>query len=131
MLAIGRGIMADPKLLRLDEPSLGLSPLFVKTIFGIIQDIHAQGIAILLVEQNVNQALPVADRAYGLETGRGVLSGGGAELLKNGEERKAFLGLRSPALEARGTRDSLFLRVHREPLESCPRGLRSTIGNRV
>jgi len=93
MLAIGRGIMADPKLLLLDEPSLGLSPLFVKTIFGIIEDIHRQGIAILLVEQNVNQALQVADRAYVLETGRVVLSGGGAELLKNDEVRKAFLGL--------------------------------------
>lgn len=93
MLAIGRGLMADPKLLLLDEPSLGLSPLFVKTIFGIIEDIHRQGTAILLVEQNVNMALQVADRAYVLETGRIVLSGGGAELLKNDEVRKAFLGL--------------------------------------
>ncbi len=93
MLAIGRGLMADPKLLMLDEPSLGLSPLFVKTIFGILEDIHREGIAILLVEQNVNLALRVADRAYVLETGRVVMQGSGKEMLENEEVRRAFLGL--------------------------------------
>ncbi len=93
MLAIGRGLMGDPKLLLLDEPSLGLSPLFVKNIFSILKDIHAQGIAILLVEQNVNQALQLADRAYVLETGRLVMQGTGAELLASDEVRKAFLGM--------------------------------------
>jgi branched-chain amino acid transport system ATP-binding protein len=93
MLAIGRGLMGDPKLLLLDEPSLGLSPLFVKNIFSIIKDIHAQGISILLVEQNVNQALQLADRAYVLETGRLVMQGPGPELLASDEVRKAFLGM--------------------------------------
>lgn len=93
MLAIGRGLMAEPTLLMLDEPSLGLSPLFVKTIFSILEDIHQQGTAILLVEQNVNLALRVADRAYVLETGRVVLQGQGQTLLKDEQVRKAFLGL--------------------------------------
>ena len=73
MLAIARGLMADPKLLLLDEPSLGLSPLLVKTIFEIIAEIRSQGVTILLVEQNVFQSLRIADRAYVLETGRVVL----------------------------------------------------------
>ncbi len=93
MLAIGRGLMGEPKLLLLDEPSLGLSPLFVKNIFSIIKDIHAQGISILLVEQNVNQALQLADRAYVLETGRLVMQGTGPDLLASDEVRKAFLGM--------------------------------------
>ncbi len=93
MLAIARGLMANPKLLLLDEPSLGLSPLLVKSIFQIIKEINAQGTTILLVEQNVYQSLRVADRAYVLETGRVVLQGTGAELLDNAHVKKAFLGM--------------------------------------
>jgi branched-chain amino acid transport system ATP-binding protein len=93
MLAIGRGLMANPKLLLLDEPSLGLSPLFVKIIFEIIQEINRQGVTILLVEQNVFQSLKIASRAYVLETGRVVLSGTGSELLTNDHVKKAFLGM--------------------------------------
>jgi branched-chain amino acid transport system ATP-binding protein len=93
MLAIARGLMANPKLLLLDEPSLGLSPLFVKNIFDIIKQINAQGTTILLVEQNVYQSLHISHRAYVLETGRVVLSGTGAELLENAHVKKAFLGM--------------------------------------
>ncbi len=93
MLAIGRGLMANPKLLLLDEPSLGLSPLFVKNIFDIIKTINAQGTTILLVEQNVYQSLHISHRAYVLETGRVVLTGTGAELLANAHVKKAFLGM--------------------------------------
>ncbi len=93
MLAIGRGLMANPKLLLLDEPSLGLSPLFVKIIFEIIQEINRQGVTILLVEQNVYQSLKIASRAYVLETGRVVLSGTGSDLLNNDHIKKAFLGM--------------------------------------
>jgi branched-chain amino acid transport system ATP-binding protein len=93
MLAIGRGLMANPKVLLLDEPSLGLSPLLVKSIFEIIKEINRQGITILLVEQNVYQSLHITHRAYVLETGRVVLSGTGAELLGNAHVKKAFLGM--------------------------------------
>ena len=93
MLAIARGLMADPKLLLLDEPSLGLSPLLVKNIFEIITEISRQGVTIMLVEQNVNQSLRIAHRAYVLETGRVVLAGKGAELLNNEHVKKAFLGM--------------------------------------
>jgi len=93
MLAIGRGLMANPRLLLMDEPSLGLSPLFVKIIFEIIQEINRQGVTILLVEQNVFQSLKIAHRAYVLETGRVVLSGTGNELLNNEHVKKAFLGM--------------------------------------
>jgi branched-chain amino acid transport system ATP-binding protein len=93
MLAIARGLMANPKLLLLDEPSLGLSPLFVKIIFEIIHEINRQGVTILLVEQNVFQSLKIAHRAYVLETGRVVLTGGGTDLLKNEHVKKAFLGM--------------------------------------
>ncbi len=93
MLAIGRGLMGNPKLLLLDEPSLGLSPLLVKNIFEIIEEINRQGTTILLVEQNVYQSLHISHRAYVLETGRVVLSGTGAELLGNDHVRKAFLGM--------------------------------------
>jgi branched-chain amino acid transport system ATP-binding protein len=93
MLAIGRGLMANPKLLLLDEPSLGLSPLFVKNIFEIIKQINAQGTTILLVEQNVYQSLQISHRAYVLETGRVVISGTGKELLENAHVKKAFLGM--------------------------------------
>jgi branched-chain amino acid transport system ATP-binding protein len=92
MLAIARGLMANPRLLLLDEPSLGLSPLFVKNIFEIVKEINRQGITILLVEQNVFQSLRVSHRAYVLETGRVVLSGTGEELLVNEHVKKAFLG---------------------------------------
>jgi branched-chain amino acid transport system ATP-binding protein len=93
MLAIARGLMANPKLLLLDEPSLGLSPLFVKNIFDIIAEINRQGTSILLVEQNVFQSLRIAHRAYVLETGRIVLQGTGAELLGNDHVKKAYLGI--------------------------------------
>jgi branched-chain amino acid transport system ATP-binding protein len=93
MLAIARGLMTNPRLMLLDEPSLGLSPLFVKNIFSIIKEINAQGTTILLVEQNVFQSLRISHRAYVLETGRVVLSGTGAELLENAHVRKAFLGM--------------------------------------
>lgn len=94
MLAIARGLMADPKLLLLDEPSLGLSPLLVKNIFEIITEINRQGVTILLVEQNVNQSLCIARRGYVLETGKVVISGDNCEdLLKNEHIKKAFLGL--------------------------------------
>jgi branched-chain amino acid transport system ATP-binding protein len=93
MLAIARGLMANPKLLLLDEPSLGLSPLFVRTIFEIIKEINQQGTTILLVEQNVFQSLKISHRAYVLETGRVVMTGTGAELLGNDHVRSAFLGI--------------------------------------
>ncbi len=93
MLAIGRGLMANPKLLMLDEPSLGLSPLLVKNIFGIIEGINQLGVTILLVEQNVYQSLRIAHRAYVLETGRVVLTGRGEDLLKDDHVKKAFLGM--------------------------------------
>jgi len=92
MLAIGRGLMTNPRLMLLDEPSLGLSPLFVKNIFEIIKEINEQGTTILLVEQNVFQSLRISHRAYVLETGRVVLSGTGEELLGNEHVKKAFLG---------------------------------------
>jgi branched-chain amino acid transport system ATP-binding protein len=93
MLAIARGLMGNPKLLLLDEPSLGLAPLLVKFIFEIIAEINKQGVTILLVEQNVYQSLRISHRAYVLETGRVVLSGTGEGLLKNEHVRKAFLGM--------------------------------------
>jgi branched-chain amino acid transport system ATP-binding protein len=93
MLAIARGLMANPRLLLLDEPSLGLSPLFVKNIFQIISEINKQGVTILLVEQNVYQSLRIAHRAYVLETGRVVLSGSGHDLLSDDHVKKAFLGM--------------------------------------
>ncbi len=92
MLAIGRGMMARPKVLLLDEPSMGLAPILVEEIFRIIQEINSQGVAILLVEQNAFMALSVAHRGYVLETGRIVLSGTGQELLSNPQVMKAYLG---------------------------------------
>lgn len=92
MLAIGRGLMAKPKLLLLDEPSLGLAPFLVKEVFSIVQTIRDQGTAVLLVEQNARMALRAADRAYVLETGSIVLDGQAKELLHADEVRKAYLG---------------------------------------
>jgi branched-chain amino acid transport system ATP-binding protein len=93
MLAIARGLMANPKLILLDEPSLGLAPLLVKFIFDIIQEINKQGVTVLLVEQNVYQSLRIAHKAYVLETGRVVLSGKGEDLLNDDHVKKAFLGM--------------------------------------
>ena len=92
MLAMGRALMSHPKLLMLDEPSMGLAPILVEQIFGIIRELHASGTTILLVEQNAQAALEVADRAYVLETGRIVLSGTGAELMASDQVQKAYLG---------------------------------------
>jgi len=92
MLAIGRGLMAHPKLLLLDEPSMGLSPILVEQIFDIIQDINEQGTSILLVEQNAQMALAIADRAYVLETGKITMRGTGDDLLKDPSVIKAYLG---------------------------------------
>ena len=92
MLAMGRALMSNASMLMLDEPSMGLSPLLVQEIFDIIRDIHKEGMTILLVEQNAQMALSVADRAYVLETGRVVMEGTGAELLTNERVRSAYLG---------------------------------------
>ena len=92
MLAVGRAIMSKPKLLMLDEPSLGLAPLVVKDIFNIIQEINKAGVNILLIEQNAKAALEIADYAYVVETGHITLEGTGAELLASDEVRKAYLG---------------------------------------
>ncbi len=92
MLAIGRSLMAKPKILLLDEPSMGLSPLLVKEIFRIIKEINQSGTTILLVEQNAKLALAIADRAYVLETGKIALSGTGQELLASEAVKKAYLG---------------------------------------
>ena len=93
MLAIGRALMAQPKLLMLDEPSLGLAPLVVREIFAVIQQIKSQGVTILLVEQNIQHSLRAADRGFVLENGRIVLSGTGQELLQSEHTRRAYLGL--------------------------------------
>jgi branched-chain amino acid transport system ATP-binding protein len=93
MLAIARALLAGPKVLVMDEPSMGLSPLFVENTFEIIQDLNKQGIAILLVEQNANMALAVADRGYVLQTGRIVLDGTAQDLIDNPMMRKAYLEL--------------------------------------
>ncbi|MCG7336027.1 ABC transporter ATP-binding protein [Sporosarcina sp. ACRSM] len=92
MLAMGRAIMAKPKLLLLDEPSMGLAPLMVQTIFEVVKDINKEGTTILLVEQNANMALSVANRAYVIETGKVILSGTPDELQASEEIKKAYLG---------------------------------------
>ncbi len=92
MLAMGRGLMAKPNLLMLDEPSMGLAPVVVETIFETIEQLNKEGITILLVEQNAHLALSIADRGYVLETGEIKLTGPGKELLTNEEVRKAYLG---------------------------------------
>jgi branched-chain amino acid transport system ATP-binding protein len=93
MCAIGRGLMAKPELLMFDEPSLGLSPVMVQTVFKIIEDIKKQGITVLLVEQNVKHSLKVSDRGYVLETGKLVMEGTGDELLNDEYLKKAYLGI--------------------------------------
>ena len=92
MLAIGRALMSKPRLLLLDEPTLGLAPLIIAQIFEIIQTIRAEGVTVFLVEQNANKALQIADRGYVLETGKVVLEDSGANLLGNPDIRKAYLG---------------------------------------
>ena len=92
MLAIGRALMSNPKLLLLDEPSMGLAPQFIRQILSIISEINKQGTTVLLVEQNAGNALAISDRTYVLETGQIVLSGTGAELASSEEVRKAYLG---------------------------------------
>ncbi len=93
MLAVGRAIMSKPKILLMDEPSMGLSPILVKEIFSIIEEVHNQGITILLVEQNAKMALSIADRAYVLETGHIKMEGDAKELMDNDDVRKAYLGV--------------------------------------
>ena len=92
MLAVGRALMSRPKLMMLDEPSLGLAPLVVQDIFSIIGEINKQGVTVLLIEQNANMALKIADLAYVLETGNITISGTGAELLADEKVREAYLG---------------------------------------
>ena len=92
MLAVGRGLMARPKVLMMDEPSLGLAPIVVQGIFDIIREINRQGVTILLIEQNANMALKIADLAYVMETGRITMSGTGKELLENEAVKEAYLG---------------------------------------
>lgn len=92
MLAMGRALMAKPKIMLMDEPSMGLSPLLVKEIFHIIEDINRQGTTVLLVEQNAKMALSIADRAYVLETGKITMQGTGAELAASEQVKKAYLG---------------------------------------
>ena len=93
MLAVGRALMSKPSILLMDEPSMGLSPLRVKEIFKIIQEVHKQGMTVLLVEQNAKMALSISDRAYVLETGRISMSGAASDLLNDEKVKKAYLGL--------------------------------------
>ncbi len=93
MLAIGRGLMAEPRLLILDEPSLGLSPLLVEELFSLIKELNDKSLSILLVEQNVGQSLEIAHRAYVLENGAILFHGTPNELLANGDLKRAYLGL--------------------------------------
>ena len=92
MLAMGRALMSHPKIILMDEPSMGLSPIFVNEIFDIIQEVSKGGTTVLLVEQNAKKALSIADRGYVLETGRIVLEGNAKELLDNAQVKKAYLG---------------------------------------
>ena len=93
MCAMGRALMASPKVLMLDEPSLGLAPILVETIFDIVREINSRGIPVLLVEQNAHKALEVAHRGYVLETGNIVKTGTGKELLESEDVQKAYLGM--------------------------------------
>lgn len=99
MLAVGRALMSKPKFIMMDEPSLGLAPLIVKDIFSIIKTINKEGITVLLIEQNANMALQVADKAYVLETGCITMSGTGAELLADSKVREAYLGKSKSAIQ--------------------------------
>ena len=110
MLAIGRALMCKPKMLLLDEPSMGLSPLLVQEIFSIIHDVNQSGVTILLVEQNAKMALEIANRAYVLETGSIVMSGDAHELANNDQVRKAYLS---------GTRPFLFCTPPGEAVSLC------------
>ena len=92
MVAMARALMAKPKLLLLDEPSMGLAPLFIQQIFNIIEEINAAGTTVLLIEQNAKQALSISDRAYVMETGKILLSGTGEELLTSEKVQEAYLG---------------------------------------
>ena len=92
MLAVGRALMSHPKLIMMDEPSLGLAPLIVKDIFEIIKTINQEGITVLLIEQNANMALKIADKGYVMETGTIKMEGTGADLLANDEIKEAYLG---------------------------------------
>jgi branched-chain amino acid transport system ATP-binding protein len=92
MLAIGRALMQEPRVLVLDEPSLGLAPALVREIFRIVKDLHGRGLTILLVEQNVQQALQVTDVAFVLENGRVVMSGTGSDLINDPKVKEAYLG---------------------------------------
>ena len=92
MLAVGRALMSSPKLIMMDEPSLGLAPLVVQDIFSIIRQINSEGITVLLIEQNANMALKIADKAYVMETGRITMEGTGAELLADETIKEAYLG---------------------------------------
>lgn len=92
MLAVGRALMAKPKMILMDEPSMGLSPLLVKEIFSIIKEVNKKGITVLLVEQNAKMALAISDRAYVLETGRITIEGRAQELLSDERVKKAYLG---------------------------------------
>lgn len=92
MLAIGRALMSSPRIILMDEPSMGLSPILVNEVFEIIEDINKLGTTVLLVEQNANKALSIADRAYVLETGNIVLEGSAKELLNDDSVKKAYLG---------------------------------------
>ena len=92
MLAVGRALKAKPQLVMMDEPSLGLAPIVVRSIFDIIREINAQGITVLLIEQNTNMALKIADQAYVMQTGVITLSGSGSALAANEEVRAAYLG---------------------------------------
>jgi branched-chain amino acid transport system ATP-binding protein len=93
MLAIGRGLMSMPKLMMLDEPSLGLAPLLVKEVFRVINQVRSEGMTILIVEQNVKQTLAIADRAYVLENGKIVMEGKASELADNEHVKAAYLGV--------------------------------------
>ena len=92
MVAMGRALMADPKVLLMDEPSMGLAPILVERSFEIIREVHEAGVAMLVVEQNANMALSIADRGYVLSTGRLVLEGAAADLRENDDLRRAYLG---------------------------------------
>jgi branched-chain amino acid transport system ATP-binding protein len=94
MVAIARGLMGRPKILMLDEPSLGLAPLMIRTVFDKIQEVRAQGTTIFMTEQNANKALAISDHAYVIETGRNILSGPGQDLLRDPMVKKAYLGVR-------------------------------------